>query len=258
MKHLKKFLLMVTTVLFCMISFWGNSLETHAEETTPTTYYLKYVASVDQFRYMVDTWQEGQQHWGLTSLKENIKNGDLLVIDGTDGHGIELSLNVNLSNLTVVNGDLVIVTANSIENFYGLNGSKSVVNGNVTNAYVYENSLGNFNNNVTNLTVSSGKNPAPLATVAVAGTCDYFHIENGMTCYSFKTNTLRMENGDFKTASENYSLTAPATSTTSTTSTDSDEYDDVPKTADSRFNPLWLALLSLVCFVGSVGIRKIK
>ena len=36
------------------------------------------------------------------------------------------------------------------------------------------------------------------------------------------------------------------------------KYDDVPKTADSRFNPLWLVGLAAVCFAGSLGIKKVK
>lgn len=256
MKHFKKLLAIATLFVLCMAPLLGDPMIAHAEESG-TTYYLKYVPNLNQFRYQKDSWQQDKEHWDVNALKANIKDGDLLVIDGTNGEGIDLTVDVRLSNLTVVNGDLVLVTATSVDNFYGLNGTKTVVNGNVTNAYVYEQSLANFNNNVTNLTVSSGQYATPLATVSVLGTCDYFCIENGMKAYSFVANTLRLVDGNFTTEAKNYSTTAPAT-TPAVPSTSNDEYDDVPKTGDARFNPLWLVGLAAVCFAGSVGIRKMK
>ncbi len=254
MKQWKKILAIATVFVLCMAPLLSTPLDAYAASSTATTYYLKYVDSLSQFRYQKGTWQEDQEHWDVNSLKANIQDGDLLVIDGTNGQGIELSLSVSLNNLTVVNGDLVIVTASKFTDVYLLNGSKTVINGDVTNAYVYENSLGNFNNNVKNLTYSCGKFATPVGTIAVLGTCDYFGIENGMKTYSFAQNTLRMTDGYFSTPAANYTTTAPAT----VPSTSSDEYDDVPKTADTTLNPLWLLLISAVCFVGSIATRKIK
>jgi 3-oxoacyl-ACP reductase-like protein len=64
--------------------------------------------------------------------------------------------------------------------------------------------------------------------------------------------------GTLKTADTNYSKTpsaAPAPAP-STPSAPSGEYDDVPKTADMRFNPLWLVAMSVACFAGCYILKK--
>lgn len=252
MKHLKKLLLTVTACLFCLTAFFSLSADTYAA-TTPTTYYVKYVDSLGKFRYMLNTWTDGQEHFDLSALVANIKDGDHLVIDGNGSYGTTIEVNVSLGSLTVSSGDISIVTAKSVKDFYGLDGSKTVINGNVTNAHLYKTSLGNFNNNVGTLTIHIEDLPAATATASVLGTCDAFHVENGTNAYSFAKNTLRYVNGTFTTPVGNFSWTAP-----SQTASVEDEYDDVPKTSDSRINPLWLMCFSVVCFAGSIYLRKTK
>lgn len=258
MKHFKKLLSILAVLALCLTPLLGTPLTANAAEGT--TYYVQYVPSLNTFRYQVGSWQDGQEHWDLSALAANIKDGDLLVIDDTHDAGINLSVNVSLSNLTVVDGNAVVVSAKKITDFYALQGSVSAVNGDITNAYIYDNSIANLNNNVKNVNIINSKGDLLEASVAVVGTCDhivasgksYKHFEH----YNFKANTLYVEKGVLKTAAENYSKTPSATNTTP--STPSSEYDDVPKTADARFNPLWLALAGILCLAGSIYVKKMK
>lgn len=259
MKHFKKILSIMAALVLCLTPLFAVPMTANATENAPVTYYLKYVPSLSQFRYQHGSWVEGQEHWDIALMKLNIKDGDLVVIDDTENAGIKLEVNVTLDNVTVVHGNNVVVAAKSIKDFYALNGSTSAISGNITNAYVYDNSLANFNSNVKNLSVINSKGDLLESTVAVAGTCDhviasgksYKHFE----LYNFKANTLLIDKGTLKTAAGNYSTTPSASSPS--TSSDS-EYDDVPKTADNRFNPLWLLGLFVVCSFGGVAIRKMK
>lgn len=258
MKHFKKFLGIICVLILCLAPVLANPISAHAEGSA-VTYYVKYVPSLNEFRYQLGTWQDGQEHWAIATLKQNIKDGDLLVIEDTHNAGIKLEVDVRLSNLTVVSGNWVVVVAKSIDDFYIINDSTASVTGNVTNAYVYDKSVANFNSNVKNLIITSNQYDLLYATAAVVGTCDYLqaggksykHYE----FYNFAANTLRIENGHLTTKAANYSTT-PAAPTTPPAP--EGEYDDVPKTGVAEFNPLWLFLLSAVCFAGSYGIRKIK
>ena len=258
MKHLKKFLSILAVLALCLTPLFSTPLTANA--AGGTTYYVKYVPSLDTFRYQIGSWQDGQEHFGLDILPANIKDGDLLVINDTLDVGIKLSVDVSLNNLTIVDGNSVVVSAKKITDFYALNGSVSAVNGDITNAYIYDNSVSNLNNNVKNVIIINSKEDLLEATVTVAGTCDHI-VASGKSykhyeLYNFKANTLCVEKGDLKTSEGNYSKTPSASNTTP--STPDSEYDDVPKTADVRFNPLWLALAGIICLAGSACIKKIK
>lgn len=259
MKHFKKILSIFAALVLCLSPLFNAPMTANA--AGGTTYYVKYVPTLNEFRYQLGSWQDGQEHLHLSALATNIKDGDLLVIDDTANVGINLNVNVNLSNLTIVAGKSVVVTAKKITDFYALYDTVSAINGDITNAYIYDNSVVNLNNNVNNVIINNTKGDLLEATVAVAGTCDhiiasgksYKHFEH----YNFKANTLYVEKGTLKTAAGNYSSTPSASSTTPSNTTNSD-YDDVPKTADARFNPLWLVGLAALCFAGSLGIKKTK
>ena len=251
MKHLKKFLAIATVLIVFMAPILSTPMTAHAAEAT--TYYVKYVPGLDQFRFQKGSWQDTQEHWDISSLGSSIKDGDNLAIDCTDGRGVTISVDVKLNELTIVNGNIAIVTAKSVKTLYALNGTTFVINGDVTTANLYGDCTGNFNNNVKVLNLASSGTIKPQGDINVIGTCDELHIENSSNAYSFQSNTLRIINGGIATDIKYFSSTAPTTPSTS-----NDEYDDVPKTADSRFNPLWLVGLAAVCFAGSLGIKKVK
>lgn len=265
MKQFKKSIMFFAVVLFCMVPFFATSLKVQAAE--PVTYYLKYIESDDEWRFQTGTWQEGNYHRELYYMYLDLKDGDLIVVDGYEP--LELNVDVRLNNLTVVHGSHIVVAAKSFDNVYIINGSTAAVTGDVAYAEVYDTSVCNFNSNVGTLKVLSEKENELHASVAVIGTAnhlyaggkDYKHFE----FYNFAANTLRIEEGELKTDKANYSETPQAASTTpntstsgssSSTGTSSGEYDDVPKTGDVRFNPLWLVMIAGVCLAGAYRLKK--
>lgn len=173
---------------------------------TPVTYYVKYVGGDWLCQTGGNGWQENALHRELYYLKQSIKDGDLLVVDGA-GQGLNLTLPVSLNNVTFIGSGSGIITANSIENVYVLKDCTGIVNGNVTNAYVFDNALANFNDSVTNLYVI--KASTNEQTIAVAGTVDYLETSmNGSITrqlYYFRRNSFRMDKGTLKTSEFNYS-----------------------------------------------------
>lgn len=261
MKQFKKISSFILAFLLCLTAFLGTPMAASAEEG-PTTYYLKYVPASNEWRFQIGTWDPNGYHRELYYVYQDIKDGDLLVIDDTENAGIDLHLDVQLSNLTIVHGEYIIVTTKGIDDFYCLNNSTCAINADVTNAYVYDAGVCNFNKNVSKLELLSEKNDLLSATIAVVGTLDhviasgksYLHFEH----YNFKENTFYMEKGTLKTDASNYSKTPVTPETTSTPATPDDEYDEVPKTADIRFNPLWLVGIAALCFAGSYKLRSAK
>lgn len=195
-----------------------NGIATAAEVQamqTPVTYYIKYVedkgdAKRSDWRFQSgsSTWDDKGTHRELYYLEQSIKNGDVLIVDGSN-RGLELKIpGVSLSNITFVGSGAGIITVNSVENVYVLGGTTGVINGNVTNAYVYDNGVANFNNNVTNLYIM--ENNSNRQSISVLGTLDY--LENNINgkvtrqLYSFRNNTFRMDKGTLKTDEYNYRL----------------------------------------------------
>ena len=175
----------------------------------PVTYYIKYVkddkTSSWRFQRGTSTWDDKESHRELYYLMQSIKDGDILIVDGSDRH-LNLSLPVSLNNITFVGSGAGAITVNSVENVYVLKDCTGIVNGNVTNAYVYDNAVANFNNNVTNLHIMEVKTNEQ--TINVVGTVDY--LENNVNgrisrqLYSFRRNTFQMDKGTLKTDESDY------------------------------------------------------
>ncbi len=263
MKSFKRTTALFAAALLCLVFFFNLSLTAKAEG--PVTYSLRYVDSINQWRYQTGTWQDSGFYRELYYMEQDIKDGDIIVIDGTKP--LDLTLNVRLSNLTIVNSTDTVVTAKSFDEVFVLNSSVCAINGDVTKASVYANSVTNFNNNVGELNLLEAKQDLLRATVAVVGTVNhvyaagqhYKHFE----FYNFEANSLLIQNGTLKTDASKYSTTpsaatpAPAPSTPAAPGT-SGEYDDVPKTADVRFNPLWLVGIAAVCMAGAYKLKEEK
>lgn len=175
------------------------------------TYSLKYVEDKDEWRYHVGAWDDNNAgHRELYYLKQSIKDGDILVIEGGE-HNLNLEVPVSLNNITFNHSHLAVITAKSVENVYVLRDSVGVVNGDVTNAHVYDNAVANFNNNVTNLYIT--KERSGEQTIAVVGTVDYVRTGDAEKVYNefynFQANSFRQEEGILKTDASKYS-TVPA------------------------------------------------
>lgn len=260
MKKIKKLATLLLAAAIALIPAMSNVMTANATE--PVTYCVRYVAEIDEWRFQTGSWEDGGYHRELYYLEQDIKDGDILLVEGNAKH-LDLNVNATLSNLTFKQADAA-VTAKSVDNVYVIFGSYCATNGDVTNAYVYDSSVCNFNNNVTNLEVISTVSGL-TSSVAVLGKVDHFKGYDSekvhYDLYNFAPNTFYMETGTLKTDAANYSAapqastnTAPAPSTSTGTTTSSGEYDDVPKTGE--WNPTWMLLTAAaVCGIMS---RKLK
>ena len=266
MKKYSRLLALVAALVICLAPIFGSALTAKADGAI--TYYVSYVEENGEWRYQTGNgWDDNMANYSMKSLQSAIKDGDLLVIDG-DGR-IELSVNVALENLTVVHSSGAVIAAKSINNFFAINDSVSAISGNVTNAYVYDACLVNFNNNVKNLELLSEKNKNLFATVAVAGTVEHLKASGNefthFEFYNFEANTLLIKDGHLKTDESKYSKTpsAPAATPAPTAtpapaapSVSTGEYDDVPKTGDVSVSPLWFLGFAVICMAGQYVLKR--
>ena len=259
MKRLKKTLALFTAALFFVLPLFTQTLTAQAEE--PITYYLKYLEEDKEWRYQqLTAWDEKDNNGPLSHVLSYIKDGDTIVIDG-DAY-ITMEFNAHLANLTILNADTIIISTKGVDNYYQHDGL-CVLNGDVKNAYIYDRSVCNLNNNVTNLNIL-GANDIN-ATVGVVGTAGHVKGSDNFKVYyegyNFAKDTLCIEDGSLRTDPKNYSTTAPATSTPSTStpstgnSSTSGDYDDVPKTGESNM-VIWLTGIAVVCLLGSYKLRR--
>ena len=261
MKRFKKLISLFS--IAALLVLFSNVNALHAKAATATTYIVNYVASIDEWRFQVgNSWDDSGYHRELYYLKTDIKEGDLLVVQGTGS--LILDLTVGLSNITFTNIHSATITAPYVKDVYVLKNSMAAVNGDVTNAYVYDNAIANFNNNVSLMNVTSTNKVE--ASIAVVGTLDHLVVSTSEKAlydyYDFAANTFRMETGNIKTNATYFSTTpstTPTTPTAPTTTSNDDEYDDVPKTGDS-YLIYYLLGLSTLCLLGSYlfQVKKVK
>ena len=261
MKKLKKFISLVTAVAICTLLPGLGTLTVKAAE--PVTYYVKDTS--EGWRYQVgSSWNAEANGRELYYMNQDIKDGDLVVVEGTGMESKILEIPVALSNLTIFHANTVVVHARSIEDCFVLKDSIAAINGDVNNAYVYNNARCTFNNNVNNLKITDDS--GLHAYVTVGGTVNHVTgSDPGQTfyeLYSFAAGKLSVEDGRMKTDAAYYSTTAPADTQqpaaapaqTAAAASD-DEYDDVPKTGDSNLI-FWLLGISALGFAGSAYLKK--
>ncbi len=255
MKKLKKLVALFSMALLCLLPLFGSAMTVQASQ--PTTWFVKYVDEISEWRFQKDAWVDDGFHRELYYMQQDIKDGDIIVIDGTGS--IELTVDARLSNLTIMNPDTSVVTAKSIDNFYAIKDSSSAINCEVTNAYVYDKCSVNLNKNVAYLEINS--QDGPLANVAVMGTAGRVKGWDGTTTfyevYNVKAGKLVIEGGAFKTNASDFSTSPSVTPSAPSPSTPSaGEYDDVPKTGNFTISPIWLLCIAAVCLVGSYELKR--
>lgn len=263
MKQIKKLVTLLTALVLCLVPLFGNTMTVRA---AGYTYYIKYVESLDQWRFQPDTWSDSGHHRELYYMQLDLKDGDTIVVDGKNTNNIlNLEVNVNLSGLYVNTASPSNITAKSIDNCYVIENGQSIINAPVKNAFVYDKALAQFNYDVENLEVIASKGDLLGATVGTNGAVKHLKAYSSKLhyeFYDFAPGALSIANGEFKSAEGTYSATpsaaTPAPAAPSTPAAPSGEYDDVPKTADIRFNPLWLVALAAACFAGSYALKKEK
>lgn len=174
----------------------------------PVTYTVKYVK--DDWRYQegTNTWLKDGSHRELYYLERSVQDGDVIVVDTTAGDPyLNLKVPVELSNLTFTGTGGGIVTAKSIKDVHVQQTATGVVNGDVTNAYVYDYGTANFNNSVSNLYIKAVG--SHHQTIAVLGRVSYaeWSVKDRVTrvLYSFSMDSFRLEKGVLKTNEASYS-----------------------------------------------------
>ncbi len=265
MKKFKKMLVALTALALVLCPILSNPITAHAAE--PATYQIRFVPSLNEYRYQVGTWGVDPHTYGLEILNQNFKDGDYIVIEGDKPLTLEVTARVG--NLTVVQSPIAVVTAKSFDNVYTLGTSTCAVNGDVTNAYVYDGSVVNFNNNVTNMEIIRSSATAGVANINALGTVGYAKTVQVDTTefeyWNFQLGSFKFENGKLTTDVNKFQSirpgvttvpSAPTTTPSTTPSTSVGEYDAVPKTGDVRFNPMWLVGLAAVCLAGGYALKR--
>lgn len=218
---MKKFKAIISLMLAAMLLIAPgiNNLHVSAAERKPVTYVIKYVDKFESWRYQISengTWIDSDYIYTpeLYYMEQTIKDGDLIVVDGSGGTGPEvlhLKLPVALNNVTYNHSTSVIISAKSVENVYVLRDSVGIVNGDVLYAYVYDNAIANFNNNVGCLFVVEAS--SYNQSIGVVGTVLYAEenriIQGIKRFYSFKKGKFYVKEGVLKSKPGEYSLTPP-------------------------------------------------
>lgn len=283
MRKFKKIVSLLAAAAVLAIAPGANALK--AEAATPTTFYVKYDTSKDEWRMQVNEWKddyEGRELYYLNEGDEKVKDGDIVVVldnEDSDTGSKEIHINAHLSNLTINRAHAVVAVGGGIDECYVFGDSYAAVTSNVTNAYVYDNASCTFNSNVTNLNLIATQSNEVESNVTVGGTVTYASLANAggvlKQYYNFLAGTFHHDDASgLMTATYHYSndpntnaysapevpassVPTPAGSSTPAqgNTSSSNEYDDVPKTGESNMI-VWLFAISAACFAGSAMMRR--
>lgn len=266
MKRLKKLVSTLAAVALCALLPGVNVLTVSAAE--PVTFYVKYVDADEGWCFQTGGWSETEYNRDLYYMHEEIKDGDILVIDSNEsGESIELTINKKLSNLTITQGSKAVVATNGVDVVYALADSASAITGNVNEAYLYDTAGVTFHSNVNTLTMYDTRAES-TGVATVAGTAGHVvrQTDSGYVyfeIYNVAKGKLLIDWGGLKTDPADYSTTpaaaqAPAPQAPAAPapqqSASSGEYDDVPKTGESNA-VIWLVGIAALCLVGKRALK---
>lgn len=282
MKMLKKFVSLLTAAALIALLPNANALQASA---AGKTIYIRYDTDLHEWRMQIGEWEDGDAGMELYYLnngseREKALDGDTLVVlpnasteesDSDENSGqqtgnVNVQVNARLSNLTVNRTD-VVISATSIDECYVFGDSYAAINGDVTNAYVYDNAKCTFNNNVTNLRLIASQANDVDTDVSVGGTVGYASVSNSggviREYWNFVAGSFYYDNASgVMTDPSQYSTSgsAPAAAAAQTTASapqtqnnktsNSNEYDDVPKTGENNLLFLLLLAVSALSFAG--------
>ena len=268
---MKKLLSIFAVAFFALILGAQNIIPVAAAE--PNTYLVEYNDEKDDWYYTPGSPgadDETPQKREIYYLLQILKDGDYIVVDSTKGTGT-LKLDFTLGNLTILPNSSALITCKGVQEYYQLHDSTVSLFANVEKAFVYDNAVVNFNNNVNTLELIFEGEPTMVAHVM--GTCKDFIVHNPETTLTHLWNfrePLLYNQGVLSTAYGTYDINPPAapaapivsttpsstpTATPSAPSSSADEYDDVPKTGESAAF-LWIFALAALCFAGSYSFKK--
>lgn len=267
MKRLKKFAALLATVAICALVPGANVLTVSAAE--PVTYQVQYVAEDNAWRFQVGgRWDDEGSARELYYMYNDFKDGDIVVVDTNGYDNTEpLAFSKHISNLTVINGSKVVISAPSYGDVFVLLDSAAAVTGNVANAYIYDNATASFHSNVDTLTLIDTESQS-TGHATVDGTTGHVlrKTETGyiyFEAYNVAAGKLVVEWGKLETSSADYSTTPTATQApvqTPAASTQkpvtSNDYDDVPKTGESN-TVLILTGIAVLCLLGKRVLKNV-
>lgn len=280
-KKMKLLVSMLAAAAMLVLLPGGNAMTAHAEEAK--TYSIKYIGGdINDWRYVPgSTFEDGASHRNLYYLLTyDLKDDDLIVIYPGDevpsGKLLDLS-GFRLSNLTIYQNANVVVFTGGIKECYVLAGAYTAINGDVTNAHLYETTTCTFNNNVLDMTLHLQTNDSH-SSITCAGTVGMFQVLEDNTShsrgifYDIPNNTMKYLDGTIqfsnwspepteaylqaKAAASGTAAAAPEA--TPAPAGDSSEYDEVPKTGESS-QAIWLIGLlgaAAILFAGSYRLYK--
>lgn len=268
----KKLIALLSAAAMLILAPGLSSFTSHADD--PVTYSARFNTAENDWTFQQgSTYDESLgQYYSRAYLLTILKDGDSIVVYAEDGGFHELHLgDVKLANLTVHNNAQAAVVTGGVNECYILAGAFCSVNGDVRSASLYDNTTCTFNDNVAEMTLYFSDS-APSSNISCGGTVGHFAAlgdwYNGSyyNFYNVSAGALVIENGASKVPYYAYSPEpgtdnqqpadqASPDQTSPASSSDDDEYDHVPKTGEAMIYP-WLFLASVLCFAGSIILRK--
>lgn len=239
MKKLKTFVTMLSAAAAMFFLPGIFTLNVSAEE--PATFYISY--DPDNFGWYVlveaDLADEDNAEQKVMQVFYNYaKDGDAVVVSCAYDGAPQLDLGtVRLSNVTILsNSSFIMIKAGHIHDFYALANSTSSISAPVTNAYVYDPAVVNFNNDVENilLNVDAAASTSSMGCTGTVGSVKVLFTYNNTSysLYNFKKDTFFFKDGSLETSAGNFSgepAAATPSPTPSATSQPAISYDRIPK-----------------------------
>lgn len=275
-KRIKLFVSMLAAAAMLVLLPCSNTLTVRAEANTYSIQFFG--GAINDWCYVTgSTFDEKQAYSKIGGLRSrDLKDGDHIVVYDSGyepTRHLDLS-GFNLGSVTIHNNVTAVFIADSIKDCYILAGAYAAINGNVTNAYLYDTTSCTFNNDV--LEMELYYTGEPTSSISCGGTVGHFCIwtKDRQTrrneFYDIPKNTMKLDQGTVQftwspTPSESYlqaKAAADGTAPAGTAATPApgnanpaagsaaDEYDAVPKTG-SNSHILWLAGIAALLFAAS-------
>lgn len=239
MKKLKTFANMLAAVTAMFLLSGIFTLNVSAQE--PATFYIDYDPNGYGWYVLVEADmadKENAQPKVMQVFYNYAKDGDAVVVSCSHDNAPQLDLGtVRLGNVTILpNSSFIMIKAAQIYDFFALANSSSSISAPVTNAYVYDPAVVNFNDNVQDilLNVDDSTSSSSMGCMGTVGSVKVLFTYNNTSysLYNFKKDTFSFKDGRLETSAGNYSADpSPVTPAPKPvpTSQPAASYDHIPK-----------------------------
>lgn len=217
MKRIKTFVTMFAALAAMILLPGASALKVSAAE--PATYYIDYDPDGYGWYVLVEADMADRDNAPPKVMQffyRDVRDGDAVVVSCYHDNAPQLDLGTaRLGNVTILpDTSFIMVKAAHIVDFFALGKSFCSISAPITNAYVYDPAVVNFNDNVKDilLNVDSG---ASTSTLGGSGTVDsltvYFSTNNSSySLYNFPKDTFSFKDGYINTPANLFS-TVPVT-----------------------------------------------